>query len=154
MRAYLYTKAHISYVSFNRNRGVEAHISFNQLHALRKKAAPDRRKWWEDSKRLEEGSLLCFISFTNNKSSLLFLTVSEKFTDPKSSYSLYSHNHIATIVTKLATRNQEDLEMLIQLSCQNKRGALIEFPGILLATFVPILENLQNMHGFGHLPFR
>jgi hypothetical protein len=154
MRAYPYTKAHIGYVSFNRNRGVEAHVSFNQLHALRKKSAPDRRKWWEDSKRLEEGSLLCFVSFINNKSSLLFLTVSEKCTDPKASYSLSSHDHISTIVTKLATRNQVDLELLIQLSCQDTRGALIEFPGILLATFLPILENLQNMHRFGRLPFR
>jgi len=153
MRAYPYTKAHIRYVSFNRSH-VEAHVSFNQLHALRKKSAPDRRKWWEDSKRLEEGSLLCFVSYINNKSSLLFLTVSEKCTDPKASYSLSSHDHIATIVTKLATRNQGDLELLIQLSCQNTRGVLIEFPGILLATFLPILENLQNMHRFGRLPFR
>ncbi len=154
MRAYPYTKAHIAYVSFNRNRGIEAHVSFNQLQPLRKKSASDRRKWWEDSKRLEEGSLLCFVSFFNNKSSLLFLTVSEKCTDPKASYSLSSHDHISTVVTKLATRNQSDLENLIQLSCQGIRGALIEFPGILLATFLPILENLQNMHRFGRLPFR
>jgi hypothetical protein len=151
MRAYPYTKAHIGYVSFNRSH-VEAHVAFNQLHALRKKSAPDRRKWWEDSKRLEEGSLLCFVSYINNKSSLLFLTVSEKCTDPKASYSLSSHDHIATIVTKIATRNQGDLELLIQLSCQSTRGVLIEFPGILLATFLPILENLQNMHRFGRLP--
>jgi len=154
MRAYPYTKAHIAYVSFNRNRGIEAHVSFNQLQPLRKKSASDRRKWWEDSKRLEEGSLLCFVSFVNDKSSLLFLTVSEKCTDPKASYSLSSHDHISTVVTKLATRNQSDLENLIQLSCQGIRGALIEFPGILLATFLPILENLQNMHRFGRLPFR
>lgn len=154
MRAYPYTKSHIGYVSFNRNRGIEAHVSFNQLQTLRKKSASDRRKWWEDSKRLEEGSLLCFVSFINNKSSILFLTVSEKCTDPKASYSLSSHDHISTIVTKLATRNQSDLENLIQLSCQGTRGALIEFPKIILATFLPILENLQNMHRFGRLPFR
>lgn len=96
--------------------------------------------------------MLCL--FINNKSSLLFLTVSDKCTDPKASHSLSSHDHISTIVTKLATRNQSDLENLIQLSCQGTRGALIEFPGILLATFLPILENLQNMHRFGRLPFR
>ncbi|KFY97455.1 hypothetical protein V500_02048 [Pseudogymnoascus sp. VKM F-4518 (FW-2643)] len=154
IRAYPYTKAYISYVFFKRNRGIEAHVSFSQPHALRKKSATDRRKWWEDSKRLEEGSLLCFVSFLNNKSSLLFLTVSEKCTDPKASHSLSSQDHISTIVTKLATRNQGDLELLIQLSCQSTQGALIEFPGILLATFLPILENLQNMHRFGSLPFR
>ena len=154
MRAYHYANAHIAYVSFNRNRGVEAHVSFNQLHALRKKSASDRRNWWEDTKRLEEGSLLCFISLMNNKSSLLFLTVSEKCTNPKTSYSLSSHNHISTIVTKLTTCNQGDLDLLIRLSCQNIGGALIEFPGIMLATFVPILKNLQKMHQSNHLPFR
>ena len=154
MRAYPYTKAHIAYVSFNRSRCVEAHVSFTQIPPFRKKSASDRRKWWEDSTRLEEGSLLCFVSFINNKTSLLFLTVSLKCTDPNASYSLSSHDHMSTIVTRLATRNQPDLETLIQMSCQGTRGALIEFPGILLATFLPILENLQNMHRFGHLPFR
>jgi hypothetical protein len=118
MRAYPYTKAHIG-------RGVE---SFNQLHALRKKSATDRRKWWEDLKRLQEVSLLCFVSFTNNKTYLLFLTVSEKRTDPNASYSLSSHNRISTTVTKFVTHNQRDLELLIQLRCQDTRGALIEFP--------------------------
>jgi hypothetical protein len=154
MRAYPYTKAYISYISFNQKRGIEAHMSFNQLPALRKKSASDRRKWWEDSKRLEEGALLCFISLIDNKSSLLFLTVSEKRTDPRAPFSLTSHEHILTIVTKLATSNQADLELLTQLSYQGIPGALIEFPGVVLATFIPILENLQNMQRFSRLPFR
>jgi hypothetical protein len=83
----------------------------------------------------------------------MFLTVSEKLTDPKIAHSLSSHDHISTIVTKLATRDQLDLEHLFQLSRQKIRGALFEFPGILLATFLPILENLQNMHRFSRLPF-
>jgi len=157
MRAYPYPKAHISYVSFNQKRGVEAHVSFNQLPALRKKSASDRCKWWEDSNRLEEGALLCFVSIIDNKSSLLFLTVSEKGTNPKAPYNLSSHEHISTILTKPATRNQADLELLIRLSCQStggRGGALIEFPGVILSTFIPILENLQNMQHFSRLPFR
>jgi hypothetical protein len=154
MRAYHYPMAHVSYLSFNQKRGIEAHVSFNQLPSLRKKSAPERRIWWKDSKRLEEGAFLCFVSVVGDRSSLLFLTVSEKNTDPKSPYSLSSDEHISTIITKLATRNQGDLELLSQLSCRNIRGALIEFPGILLATFIPILENLQNMQPFSRLPFR
>ena len=153
MRAYPYPRAYISYISFDQKRGVKAHMSFNQLPALRKKSASERRKWWEDSKRLEEGALLCFVSFINNQSSLLFLIVSEKGTDPRAPYSLSSHDHTSTIVTKLATRNQADLELLTRLSCQNTRGALIEFPGVILATFIPILENLQTMQRFSRLPF-
>jgi len=55
---------------------------------------------------------------------------------------------------KLATRNQSDLESLIRLSCQHARGILIELPGVIPATFMPILENLQRMQRLSRLPFR
>jgi hypothetical protein len=154
MRAYPYAKAYVRYISFDQRRGLEARISFDQLSTLRKRPASERRKWWEESKRLEEGVLLCFVSIIDKKSSLLFFTVSEKCTDPKKDHSLSSHEQNSTIVTKLATRNQIDMELMTQLSCRNVRGALIEFPGIILATFVPILENLQNMQRLSRLPFR
>jgi hypothetical protein len=154
MRAYPYVKAHISYIAFDQRRGLEAQVSFNQLPALRQRPASERRKWWEESKRLEEGVLLCFVSLIDNKSSLLFFTVSEKRTDPKIDYSLSSHERSSTIVTKLATRNQADMELMTELSCRNVQGALIEFPSILPATFMPVLENLQNMQRLSRLPFR
>jgi hypothetical protein len=53
-----------------------------------------------------------------------------------------------------ASGSQQDLDLMIRLSSENTRGALIEFPGIILATFVPILENLQNMQQQSRLPFR
>lgn len=84
MRAYPYTKAHIAYVSFKRSRGVEAHHSFNQIQPLRKKS----------STRLEEGSLLCFVSFINNKSSLLFLTVSEMYRSQGILQSEFSRSYV------------------------------------------------------------
>ena len=43
---------------------------------------------------------------------------------------------------------------MTQLGCRNVRGVLLEFPGVILATFVPILENLQNMQRLSRLPFR
>jgi len=154
MRAYPYVKAHINYIAFDQRRGLEAQVLFNQLPALRQKPASERCKWWEESKRLQEGVLLCFVSLIDNKSSLLFFTVSEKRTDPKTDYSLSSHERSSTIVTKLATRNQVDIELMTQLSCRNVQGALIEFPGILPVTFMPVLENLQNMQRLSRLPFR
>lgn len=86
--------------------------------------------------------------------SFLFLTTSEKTLDTKSNHSLTSDKDFGTIVAKLATRNQADLELLTQLSCGKTQGVLIEFPGVLLATFVPILETLQRMQRLGVLPFR
>jgi hypothetical protein len=153
MQIYSYPNAYIRYVSYDHRRGFEAQISFPQLPLLRKMLPPERRTWWEESRRLEEGTLLCFVSLNGAESSVLLLTVSEKCTGGKD-FNLSSENHQSTIAAKLATNNQTDMELVIQSSCYNTRGALIEFPGVLLATFVPILENLQNMQQQSRLPFR
>ena len=155
IRAYSNPKAHVRYISFDHRHSLEAQISFPQPGHLRKKTPSERRKWWEESKRLEEGSLLCLLLFDSMKSSILFLTVSEKCTDTKHDVSLSSEKyHEATIKAKLATRSQDDLGLLTQVSCQNARGLLMEFPSIIPATFVTILENIQVMQRLSRLPFR
>ena len=154
IRAYTYPKANLRYISFDRRRGLEAQISFLQPPALRKKSTSERRKWWEDSKRLEEGILLCLLFTDDAKASLLFFTVSEKCTDTRNDHGLTSDKNQATITAKLATHLETDLEVMTRLSCQKQRGLLVEFPGVLLTTFVPILENLQSMQRLSRLPFR
>ena len=154
IRAYTYPKASLSSISFDQRRGLEAQISFLQPPILRKKSTSERRKWWEDSKRLDEGILLCLLFADDAKASLLFFTVSEKCIDTRISHGLTCDKHQATITAKLATPLEADLERLARLSCQRQRGLLVEFPGVLLTTFVPILENLQSMQRLNRLPFR
>jgi hypothetical protein len=129
-------------------------ISFPQPHALRKKKSAEKRRWWEESKRLEEGVLLCMLWFDRGKSSLLFFTVSNKQTDPKSTHRLCSHGYLATITARLATTSQRDVELMMSKSPGKKVGILIEVPGVILATFIPILENLQDLQRLSRLPFR
>ena len=156
VHAYSYTGARISYLSFDKKRGVEAQLSFVQPHQMLKKNTAERRRWWEESKRLEEGSLLCFITFGDKKSSLLFFTVSQKITDAKDAHGLTSREH-ATITAKLASSgNVEHMRQLILQSLTQKKSQtnlIIEFPGVLLATFVPVLENIQQMQKESRLPF-
>ena len=153
-RAYVYLQSHISYVSFDRRRGLEVQISFLPPPLLRKKSSSEKRRWWEQTRRLDEGVLVVFFSVHDAKSSLLFFTVSQKCTDPSKDFGLSSRGHLATITAELATRNQNDLEKLVRLSCSRTTGILIEFPGVIPATFVPILENIQNMQRLSRLPFR
>ncbi len=153
IRAYSYPRAHITYVSFDQRRGLEAHISFSQPSFLRKKSPSERRTWWQESKRLDEGVLLCLLFVEGVQSSLLFFTIREKFTETKRDDGLSMDNHQGIIKAKLATRTQNDLELMIRMSCQKSRGVLIEFPDVLLATFVPILENIQKMQRQSRLPF-
>ena len=152
MRAYSYPRAHISYITFDRRRGLEAQISFPHPPQVRQKSTSDRRKWWEDSSRLQEGVLLCFVFRHDAKSSIIFFTVSEKCTDAVRKYSLTSQQHHATITAKLASYNQREMDVMMKLSCEKTRGNLIEFPSILPSTFVPVLENLQSMQRLGRLP--
>ncbi|KAI1914222.1 hypothetical protein LOZ65_005668 [Ophidiomyces ophidiicola] len=153
-RANQYIDANISYVSFDTRRGLGMNISFLQPSILHKKSALERREWWEESKRLTQGVLLSFITFQHGKVQHLFFTVTEKNTDTSKYHSLTKKDRRATITAKLASHDQINVESAVRLSCQQARGLLIEFPGILPATFVPILENLQDMQRLSRLPFR
>lgn len=153
-RAHLYPNANISHLSFDSRRGLGVNISFPQPSSVRSKLGPERRKWWEDSRRLAEGVLLSFISTQPGELHHLFLTVTNRSTDAGSDHSLTKDIHRATITAKLTSHGQADIESVVHISSSKARGVLIEFPGVLPATFVPILENLQNMQRLGRLPFQ
>lgn len=159
LQAYSYSGAHVRYLSFDKKRGLEAQISFLQPYQTLKKKTAERRKWWEDTKRLEEGSLLCLVTFEDAKSSLLFFSISQKVTDAKDPYGLASGDSgdYATITAKLVfAGDMEPLKQLLLLSLAQKKSQtnlIIEFPGVLLATFMPILENIQQMQKVSRLPF-
>lgn len=159
LQAYSYSGARVSYLSFDKKRGLEAQLSFLQPYQTLKKKTAERRKWWEDTKRLEEGSLLCLVTFEGAKSSLLFFTVSHKITNAKDPYGLASEESgdYATITAKLISYgDMVPLKQLLVLSLAQKKSQtnlIIEFPGVLLATFMPILENIQQMQKASRLPF-
>ncbi|TGO66372.1 hypothetical protein BOTNAR_0062g00050 [Botryotinia narcissicola] len=67
---------------------------------------------------------------------------------------LVSNKSRATIAAKLATRSSNDFESLTLLNSSSARGILVELPSVILATFTPILENLQDMQRLNRLPFR
>ncbi|KAG9196796.1 hypothetical protein G6514_004320 [Epicoccum nigrum] len=155
MRVYNYSNAHVSYLSFDKRRGMEALVSFPQPPNVRKKMDAAKQAWWEESKRLEEGSLLSFIWIQDDIVEHLFLTVSHKKTRPdKEGGCLTDHGALATITTRLATQDSDTLRKLVNLSLNATQGVLLEYPNIIPATFMPILENLQGMQRLSRLPFR
>jgi hypothetical protein len=153
MRAYYYPNAHISYVSFEARRGLQAQISFPQPAGARHRPAGQRTTWWEESRRLEAGSLLSYVFVSGSMVQHLFFTVTQKSTNPAQEYGLADRDFMATITARLTTQNHAALETLIDASCGDIRGVLLEFPNVLPATFVPILENLQGMHHLSRLRF-
>jgi hypothetical protein len=92
VQVYAYPNAHIRYISHGHRRGFAAQISFPQLPLLRKKLPSERRTWWRESRRLEEGTLLCFVSLKGAESSIWLFTVDEKCAGARD-FSLSSENH-------------------------------------------------------------
>lgn len=153
MRTYHYPNAHIIYVNFEARRGLQAQISFPQPVGVRHRPAGQRHTWWEESRRLEAGSLLSYTFVLGPVVEHLFFTVTQKRTNPAQEYGLADRDFMATITAKLTTQNHAALETLINASCGSVQGMLLEFPNVLPATFVPILENLQNMQRLSRLRF-
>jgi hypothetical protein len=153
MRVYCYINARVSFVTFDTRRGLQAQISFPQPSGAYKRSAGERRTWWEESRRMEEGSLLSYIFTQDTTIQHLFLTVTQKSTNPGQEYSLANRDFVATITTKLTPQDHRTLETLISASCGNVQGVLLELPNILPATFVPILKNLQGMQRLSRLRF-
>ncbi|KAF7937116.1 uncharacterized protein EAE98_001430 [Botrytis deweyae] len=154
IRAHSYAKAQVAEITFNHRRGLEVQVSFSHPPQLAKKSKKDRGKWWEESKRLAEGVLLCLLSFNGTKCTPLFLTVTKKSTGPELDYNLISNESRAIVTAKLATGSSNDFESLTLLNSSSARGILVELPSVILATFTPILENLQDMQRLNRLPFR
>lgn len=152
-RAYHYPNAHANYVTFNTRRGLQVQFSFPQPSGARRRSAAQRQAWWEESRRLEEGSLLSYMWIQNSIVQHIFLTVTQKTTDPRQEYGLADRDYMATITAKLTHQDHDSLDTLIGASCGNSKGLLLEFPNVIPATFVPILENLQGMQRLGRLRF-
>ncbi|OIW28699.1 NFX1-type zinc finger-containing protein 1 [Coniochaeta ligniaria NRRL 30616] len=153
INAHLYQNASLAHISVHDKRGFEAHVDFSLPHHLRQKSADERRRWWDGSKRLEPGGLICLICSVEDNVVPLLLLVSEKCTDASRGQNTASKSHTGAIVVKLARLQLEDLQLLIRVYHKKCRGVLVALPGLIPATFTPILKNLQKSVGVGELPF-
>lgn len=149
-----YQNAFVSYLMLNKYGRLQAQMSSPQPSSIRRKSTADRRKWWEESRCLQEGVLLSYIWIQDSNVQHMFFTVAERSTRVGKDDSLNYNDNTAVITLKLATPDQPAVEALVDLSRHKRRGVLLEIPHVLPATFVPVLESLQNMQRLSRLPFR
>lgn len=156
--AHLYPGAQVQHIFINDRNELEATVSFSIPPQLRKRTSKEQSKWWEDSSRLDEGSLICFLTSQGTHRKLIFLEVTVKNASKNQAHqnksSLVSDRHSPSITVKLAACLQHELMFLGQLYSERLTGILVEFHGLIPATFVPILENLQQIQREGDLAFR
>lgn len=152
---HMYKNAFIAHVSVHDRRGFEVHLSFDLPHQVRKKTKDERRRWWEASKRLEPGSLISLLATSSgdSKSPLLFIVSEKCSTSSKDHDQQDAEGRTATVIAKLASLREDDLLLTVQRYRNRAQGAIIGIPGLIPATFTPILKNLQTAISTGDLPF-
>ena len=101
---------------------------------------------------------MCFLTSQGTQKRLLFFEVTVKnaskdLADQKKS-SLVSDRFPPSITVKLAACLEQGLIFLGQLYSEKLTGILVDFHGLIPATFIPILRNLQRIQREGELTFR
>ena len=156
--AHLYLGAQFQQIFISERNELEATVSFFAPPQLRKKSSNEQCRWWKDSNRLEEGSLVCFLTSQGAHRRLIFLEITMKNASQDRTHqnksSLVSDRFPPSITVKLAACLQRELIFLGQLYCEKFTGILVDFHGLIPATFFPILKNLQRIQREGELALR
>ncbi|KAL4865893.1 hypothetical protein BDV12DRAFT_210786 [Aspergillus spectabilis] len=156
--AHIYLGAQVQQIFINERNELEATVSFSTPPQLRQKTSNEQCRWWQDSNRLEEGSLVCFLTSQGAHRRLIFLEVTVKNASKDRAHqnksSLVSDRFPPSITVKLAACLQQEVTFLGQLYSEKLTGVLVDFHGLIPATFVPILKNLQRIQREGELAFQ
>ncbi|KAI0973338.1 hypothetical protein F4678DRAFT_24984 [Xylaria arbuscula] len=166
---YVYHDAQIIGASFEKFNGLELLMRFPQpKHITRQK----RQDWWTQSKRLQPGALVCIIS---GDGSILFCIVAETTVitqnqkdrrhqesdspngaSKKTRPSLAEDDEFAYVNLNIAEANDSNFRRALfwyRNIDVNHQKCLVEFPGVLLASFQHTLEALQSMSRAPDIPF-
>ena len=76
--AHFYLGAQFKQIFISERNELEATVSFFAPSQLRKKSSNEQCRWWQDSNRLEEGSLVCFLTSQGAHRRLIFLEITMK----------------------------------------------------------------------------
>ena len=145
----LYFDVTVESAQFDKKCGLKFQLRLRQPRHTKDLSEETRKNYWEATRSLDKGSLLCLIS--NVPDFVCFLTVVEK--EPKL---LIKNPHWCWIDVIPEGKMDNIRESLLQHIRRNHVPdslALVEFPGILLVAYKAILESLQIRSKHPFLPF-
>ncbi|ODM20268.1 hypothetical protein SI65_03321 [Aspergillus cristatus] len=163
LRTHVHRKVDLLTLNFDRFTGLQFVARIEQPIDMKNMDREKREEWWQRSKRLQPGALVCLCSGAKNA---VFCTVAGhprprrsengELLPPKKMSSLWEEKETATVLLELAQVSDDKVKCI--LSQYKSRMAvptlsLVEFPGILLAAFEPTLRALQQMKKNDDLPF-
>jgi len=145
----LYSDVTVEAAQFDRKCGLKFRLRFRQPNLRTELSAAGRKNYWEATRSLDKGSLLCLISTATDF--ICFVTVVEK------QLNLLIGNpdwcSIDVILEGKIHHVQDQLLKYIRLKRPSESLALVEFPGVLLVAYKAILESLQARSNRPFLPF-
>lgn len=174
VRNIVYHNVALLRLEFDRKKGLQVVVEFDQPPALAKKGAKEREEWWGNTKQLQIDAFVCLVSSTGRAT---FFSICDPTPTPPPKRrngeeerdapldgfgrvsderpNLFKHANRATLMLSLVEHDSEDITWISNhLGKTHKlRQSLVEFPGILLPSFRPTLQALQKMSRTLDLPF-
>ena len=134
---------------FDKKCGLKFRLRFRQPNLKREPSEEARKSYWEATRSLDKGSLLCLIS--DAPDFICFLTVVEKQLNLLQKDSTWCF--IDVIPEGKTEFGHEQLLRFVRDQGPSGALALVEFPGVLLVAYKTILESLQARSIRPFLPF-
>ncbi|GFG25720.1 NFX1-type zinc finger-containing protein 1 [Aspergillus udagawae] len=165
VRTHIYPHAKIGQIYFDKFLGFQFKVQFPQLPRVSEMSAKDRENWWQLSKRLQSGALVCLIMNGHNGRTVVFCTVvdgqvrcSKKQTDDaneasETAASLWADPKEASVKMTLVDAKPGMVRTILYKVLNKRDFSVVEFPGILLAGFEPTLRALKKIKEDRELPF-
>ncbi|PTB39704.1 hypothetical protein M441DRAFT_197320 [Trichoderma asperellum CBS 433.97] len=171
LRTYTYDSATLVNIQFEKKTGLELVVRCDQPPPVPTLNPKQRKDWWERSKRLQVGALVCVIDGTE---SVMFCTVSESTLRNQSDQKIRTEKKAAADASTASKLTLSDDGNYLHVTLQlidatrddvaqalhwfKRRGParyryLVEFPGILLASFKHTLDALKEMRQKPYMPF-
>lgn len=162
-------------IGFDSFSGLQFTIRCNQPPALKGMTAKRRREWWMQSKRLQSGALVCVLDATG---SVQFFVVSESTmrsedddvakkkaqhgqnndseSGPKELLTLSGNEEHLFVTLQLVDAGASELRRTLRWyrsTRSSPRRYIVEFPGVLLASFQHTLTALKRISEQPKIPF-
>ncbi|KAJ5382686.1 hypothetical protein N7517_000597 [Penicillium concentricum] len=169
LRKFVYPKSIVVNLEFNWLSGLYFEVDFPQPAAVTNYTPMAREMWWQSSKRLQPGALVCLII---QKDVVLFCTVTHHDMSPRRRRdNILPNDHVPPqnkaeprTLWKSSTRGSVKLmlvdsrytntQVVLDLFSPKKPTmSLVEFPGVILPAFEPALQALQSIKLAQNLPF-
>ncbi|PWY83340.1 P-loop containing nucleoside triphosphate hydrolase protein, partial [Aspergillus heteromorphus CBS 117.55] len=159
VRTYTYPNVTVANLAFSRHTGLQFVAQFRQPPQVQRMNERQREEWWQLSKRLQGGALVCLVDPSGD---VLFCTAADPprlkpgEERPKDLPSLCKNKDIATVACELIEPSDEEVQYILDRYRPRVTFppvTLVEFPGIILPAFAPTLRALQHMSRSDNIPF-